>query len=221
MLDVNKNQTAITTGDKVDTVLLTAGKADKDGKAVTIKDFTTHTATKTIVVGGANDLVITTLTGEGDEVISATTHTGKLTISDFTKNTKVFSGSNDDTFKVTTGASEALEITSGAGNDTIVGFTAEKDKIKTSNTAGTDAEGFLNKGTLDKATYATLDLAIASFAAGGANATTALNAYQFKYDSKDYLLIDNGTDGYDAATDSVVEIVGLVGTLDAADILNA
>ena len=35
------------------------------------------------------------------------------------------------------------------------------------------------------------------------------------------MLIDNGTDGYDAATDSVVEIVGLVGTLDAADILNA
>ena len=121
MLDVNKNQTAITTGDKVDTVLLTAGKADKDGKAVTISDFTTNTATKTIVVGGANDLVISKLTGNGDEVISATTHTGKLTINDFIKSTKVFSGSNDDTFIVssTGGVSEVLEITSGAGNDTV------------------------------------------------------------------------------------------------------
>ena len=48
-----------------------------------------------------------------------------------------------------------------------------------------------------------------------------MNAYTFKYDSKDYLLIDNGTDGYLAGTDSVVEITGLVGTLDVSDILNA
>ena len=122
LLDVNDNQTvSVATGTNVDTVLLTAGKlADKDGKAqtVTIADFKTDNATDTIVVNGANDLIISKLTGNGDETVVATAHTGKLTINNFTNATKVFSGSNDDTFVSATPGSK-LEISSGAGNDTV------------------------------------------------------------------------------------------------------
>ena len=141
-------------------------------------------------------------------------------------------GAGNDTIILTESVSAKdvviLGSVTAAGIDTIVGFNAgtnviggQVDTIKTSAAANTAALALTDKGTLDKATYATLDLAIATFATGGANATTALNAYTFKYDSKDYLLIDNGTAGYDAATDSVVEITGLVGTLVVTDIFNA
>lgn len=126
LLDVNASQTKIITGANAGTVLLTAGKLDNDanGKAqtVTIADLDTNataTTVDTIVVNGANDLIISKLTGTANELISATAHTGKLTINDFTEATKVFSGSNNDTFKVTTGTGKVLEISSGAGNDTV------------------------------------------------------------------------------------------------------
>ncbi len=123
LLDVNASQTkTVETGANVDTVLLTAGKLpDKDGKAqaVTIAEFKTDTNTDTIVVNGANDLVITKLSSGDADTVAATAHTGKLTINSFDKATKVFSGSNDDTFKVGAATTAILEINSGAGNDTV------------------------------------------------------------------------------------------------------
>ena len=181
----------------------------------TIKTDAAVTQGATIVGSGAADIITgstfadTITGGEGADTITG--------------------GAGNDTIILTENISAKdvviLGSVTAAGIDTIVGFNAggtgagtEVDTIKTS-----AAAALAGKGTLDKATYATLDAAIASFAAGGANATAATkSAYTFKYDSKDYLLIDNdGVAGYLAATDSVVEITGLVGTLDVTDILIA
>ena len=145
LLDVNASQTAkITTGAKVDTLFVTAGalKNDANGNSqtVTLTDITTDTATNTIVVSGANDLEITTFTGDsGDETIVATSMTGKLTIAEFTEDTIVYGGSNGDTFTLTT-TGKKVDIKAGAGDDTI--------DLNAADTAGSKVEAGAGNDTI-------------------------------------------------------------------------
>ena len=210
------------------------------GTTLTLKDGVNVDMTLATLAGSANgytiktDAAVTTgatiVGSRGDDTITGSKFADTITGGE--GQDTITAGAGADTIILTESVSAidtvVLGTVTAAGIDTIVGFNAgtgivggQVDTIKTSATANTSALVLSDKGTLATTTYANLDAALASFATTGANATTALNAYTFKYDSKDYLLIDNGTAGYDAATDSVVEITGLVGILDATDILNA
>lgn len=110
-----------------------------------------------------------------------------------------------------------LGTANAAGVDAITDFVGASDKIYTASTSN------VNALSLTTVVVPAGDLAttVATFAAGGANETTALYAYTFSVGADQYLLIDNGTIGYDATTDSLVKITGLSGTLTSADIFNA
>lgn len=133
-----------------------------------------------------------------------------------------------DTF--TGGAGKDI-LTGGAGADTFVvgnvttdgidhitDFVGGVDKIHTSATATKAAVGLVDKGAL---TGADLDTVLGTFATNGTNVTVEKTAYTFTYDGHSYLLVDNATAGYDAGTDSVIDITGMTGTLVAGDIFNA
>lgn len=183
--------------------------------------FTTGHADDTVTVDASAVGLATTITGTS-QVDVITGGAGADTIN---------AGKGDDTV---TGGAGADVITLGAGTDTVVlddvtaggidvikDFVGGTDIIKTAAGNTTAALALVAKGTLAATTYATFDLAVASFAAAAANATEALKAYTFTYGAHDYLLIDNGVAGYLAGTDTIVEITGLTGTLVAGDIFNA
>ena len=134
---------------------------------------------------------------------------------------KITGGSGADVLTVN-GASDTFVVTNvTAGKiDKITDFEAGSDKIATGTNKTKAAVNYTDKGEFSVSAYATLDDVLATFATGKANATVAKEAYSFVYDNKTYVLIDNGTTGYDKATDSVVEITGYTGTLTAADFLN-
>ena len=125
LLDVNASQTAtVATGTNVDTVLITAGAlaADANGNSQTVSlatlDTAANSSASTVVITGANDLKINTLTTNANDTIVATGHTGKLTISAITETSKLYAGSGDDS--ITAGAAgKAYTIDAGAGNDTV------------------------------------------------------------------------------------------------------
>lgn len=133
---------------------------------------------------------------------------------------KITGGSGADVL-TGNGASDTFVVTNvTAGKiDKITDFEAGSDKIATG--AKTKAAvKYTDKGEFAVSAYATLDDVLATFATGKANVTAEKEAYSFVYDNKTYVLIDNGTGGYDKDTDSVVEITGYTGTLTAADFLN-
>lgn len=134
---------------------------------------------------------------------------------------KITGGSGADVLTVN-GASDTFVVTNvTAGKiDKITDFEAGSDKIATGASNTKAAVNYTDKGEFSVSAYATLDDILATFATGKANATVVKEAYSFVYDNKTYVLIDNGTTGYDKATDSVVEITGYTGTLTAADFLN-
>lgn len=134
---------------------------------------------------------------------------------------KITGGSGADVL-TGNGASDTFVVTNvTAGKiDKITDFEAGSDKIATGTNKTKAAVKYTDKGEFAVSTYATLDDVLVTFATGKANATVVKEAYSFVYDNKTYVLIDNGTTGYDKATDSVVEITGYTGTLTAADFLN-
>jgi len=129
-------------------------------------------------------------------------------------------GAGDDILSGGAGADTfILGTVTAAGMDTIKDFSvAEGDIIQTVTGANTKAVALVDKGTLTGADFATV---LATFAASGANETEAMKAYTFTYGTDKYLLIDNGTVGYAAGTDSLVKITGIVGELTADQIFNA
>ena len=177
LLDVNASQTqnigntsSLKTGAQVDTLLLKAGALADDANGnhqiVTVAKLNVHATTDTTVIQGANDLTISTFTGDSAgsiansdaDLITATGMTGNLTISAFTQDAKVYAGSGDDS--ITTKVAKAFEIHGGAGNDTIdlnttanasagskVYGDAGNDTIKTS-TAGSIVDGGTGNDTI-------------------------------------------------------------------------
>lgn len=126
LVNANASQTGaatgLTTGAKVDTLLITPGALDNDanGNAQTVKFglITVDAATDNTIINGANSLTIDKFAGNsGDEIIVSTGLTGDLTISAFTQNTKLYMGSGDDS--ITANVNKVFEIHAGAGDDTI------------------------------------------------------------------------------------------------------
>lgn len=153
--------------------------------------------------------------------VDASAATKGLTIIGGAAADKIIGGSGADVL-TGNGASDTFVVTNvTAGKiDKITDFEAGSDKIATGASNTTAAVNYTDKGEFAVSTYATLDDVLVTFATGKANATVVKEAYSFVYDNKTYVLIDNGTTGYDKATDSVVEITGYTGTLTAADFLN-
>lgn len=202
---------------------------ESTGKALSSNVITTfnNADNSNITVKGATDLkfaLSATVTGSK---VDASAFTGKLDITGSSKADVIIGGSGDDT------------ITGGAGNDTLTGG-AGKDTFKIDNVtaagidtitdfaAGTDkiqfvaATAITDKGTLSSVTFADFDAALASFASGGANATTATagGVYVFTYGTDKYALIEDGSNaGYLAGEDAVVKITGHTGTLALTDFI--
>ena len=140
-IDASLTTAALTTGAKVDTILVTAGALANDAsgntQTVTIADLTVAAATNTVVLSGDNALTITAFTGNaGDETIIASGMTSALTINDFSQDATVISGAGDDVYSLNSAGSisngNALTITSGAGDDTVDLFGASGNKAAAS-----------------------------------------------------------------------------------------
>ncbi len=191
---------------------------------------------KTIIVSGSPtaDVKVSNFENTGVSTIDAsglTNSDAKFTVdaSAATKGLTIIGGAAADKI---TGGSGADVLTGNGASDTFVvtnvtagkidkitDFEAGSDKIATGAKTKADVK-YTDKGEFAVGAYATLDDVLVTFATGKANVTVEKEAYSFVYDNKTYVLIDNGTTGYDKATDSVVEITGYTGTLTAADFLN-
>ncbi|MGJ0319203.1 DUF4214 domain-containing protein [Aliarcobacter cryaerophilus] len=141
LLDVNASQAGLKTDTHIDTLFVTAGKlankTDGTAQTVTITDLdVSATQTEQVVVSGANDLIISKLTGAANDKVIATSMGGKLTINDFAANTTVYGSNNGDTYKATTVGS-VLDLKAGSGNDTIT-LTASTAANKIDAGAGDD-----------------------------------------------------------------------------------
>jgi Ca2+-binding RTX toxin-like protein len=126
------------------------------------------------------------------------------------------------------GGADTLTLSGGIDTVTVGTVTAGGIDIITDLVGGTDviktgafATAALALTAVGAVAGADLATALGTFAAGQANATVALNAYTFTHGGNTYLVIDNGTTGYAAGTDSVIQITGVTGTLAAAGIFNA
>lgn len=170
-------------------------------------DLTNGTGTSTINVSASSGIFAITGGGGVDTIISGG---GADTITGAAGNDIITLGGGIDTV--------ILGTVTAAGTDVITDLVGGTDVIKTGAAFATAALGLTAKGAVAGATLAD---ALATFAAGQANETVALNAYTFTNGGNTYLLVDNGTTGYAAGTDSVVQITGVTGTLAAAGIFNA
>ncbi len=209
-------------------------KSTGDGTAANVITAMTNNDNSNVVITGANDLTMALAAGTATgSKVDANAFTGKLAVTGSGFADVIIGGSGADTI---TGGAGADTITGGAGADNFVltnttdggidwikDFVAGTDKIFTTNnaTATTKVLAIADKGALSTTTYATLNDAVATFAAAGVNATEALKAYTFTYGSDTYLIVDNGTAGYLVGTDTLVKITGISGTLTVNDIFNA
>lgn len=220
------------------------------GSEISTNAFDTITADNLTYTGGlAADTVSMTLsidTGAGDDdsvTIAAasnakTTRTGTIANAETVSITGTDGGldmsgltitGNNAAITTITGGAGADMIILGAGVDTVVVGTktadgidtvanfASGDTIKTNTNAITAIQGLHTKGEI----AGSLDEALATFAHSQSNVTEEHHAYTFTNNGDTYLLIDNGSAGYDVGTDSVIKLTGVdVTTLDATHILN-
>lgn len=204
------------------------------GQADNILDLTAAD-NQSIVVTGAQNLTLSAkaATGTTGFSIDGSAFTGKLTVTgtvaaDIIKGGSgadvIIGGAGNDTITGGAGADKFVvsNVTAG-GIDWVKDFVAGTDKIITTGVAtSTTAVGaVVDKGALSSVTYATLNDVLTSFAAAGTNVTAANTAYTFTYAGDNYVLVDNGTAGYAAGTDSLIKVTGITGTLTAADIIAA
>ena len=160
------------------------------------------------IIGAASLTGSITYTGTTDQVLNFSGVSHALTITGGDGINVITGGAGADTFFVGT--------STATGVDTITDFVGASDKIYTASTNNVNALSL----TAITLTETDLAAALATFAVGGDHATTALHAYTFSVGTDQYLIIDNGTTGYDATTDSLVKITGLADTLTKADIFN-
>lgn len=237
--EIGANTFSITT----DNLTYTGGLA---ADTLTIADAATTVGLKlSIDTGAGDDSVTIAATGKmtgtiaNAETVSISAAAGGLDMSGLTitGNTATITGSDvADVLKAAvgggtiTGGAGADTIMLGAGADTVVVGTvtaagidtianfATADTIKTNANATANVAGLHDKGDIS----GTLDVALATFGSGQTNATEEHHAYTFTNNGDTYLLIDNGTAGYDATTDSVIKLTGVdITTLTPDQILNA
>jgi hypothetical protein len=165
---------------------------------------------------GTIDAVITSGTmigGSGDDIFVSNGGIGTMTGNGGADQMTL---SNDNQYSI---IYHAASDSTGTGFDTMTGFNTSFDKFDTPNTI-TGVDATVTSGALNTASFDT-DLA----AAVGAGQLAANHAVEFTPTSGDYtgdtfLIVDlNGTAGYQAGHDLVIEIVGLTGTLTTANFI--
>ncbi|MEA3485349.1 MAG: calcium-binding protein [Candidatus Aerophobetes bacterium] len=144
---VSDNQTELTAGNHVSTLLLEATPDEAadtdgtDGTAITLTSLVTSAQTETVVVSGAADLTITDVTDGADLVITATEMTGKLNVGATDANVNdltVVAGINDDTVAINIAGTKTGIVLAGAGDDTLSATGAGTATIKLYGEAGDD-----------------------------------------------------------------------------------
>lgn len=203
---------SIDTGAGDDSVTITAATGKMTGTIANAETVSISPAAGGLDMSGltitGNTAGTTTITGSDvADVLKAAVGGGTIT-----------GGAGADTIMLGAGADTVVVGTvTAAGIDTIANF-ATADTIKTNANATANVAGLHDKGDIS----GTLDVALATFGSGQTNATEEHHAYTFTNNGDTYLLIDNGTAGYDATTDSVIKLTGVdITTLTPDQILNA
>lgn len=203
---------SIDTGAGDDSVTITAATGKMTGTIANAETVSISAAAGGLDMSGltitGNTAGTTTITGSDvADVLKAAVGGGTIT-----------GGAGADTIMLGAGADTVVVGTvTAAGIDTIANF-ATADTIKTNANATANVAGLHDKGDIS----GTLDVALATFESGQTNATEEHHAYTFTNNGDTYLLIDNGTAGYDATTDSVIKLTGVdITTLTPDQILNA
>lgn len=203
---------SIDTGAGDDSVTITAATGKMTGTIANAETVSISEAAGGLDMSGltitGNTAGTTTITGSDvADVLKAAVGGGTIT-----------GGAGADTIMLGAGADTVVVGTvTAAGIDTIANF-ATADTIKTNANATANVAGLYDKGDIS----GTLDVALATFGSGQTNATEEHHAYTFTNNGDTYLLIDNGTAGYDAPTDSVIKLTGVdITTLTPDQILNA
>lgn len=203
---------SIDTGAGDDSVTITAATGKMTGTIANAETVSISAAAGGLDMSGltitGNTAGTTTITGSDvADVLKAAVGGGTIT-----------GGAGADTIMLGAGADTVVVGTvTAAGIDTIANF-ATADTIKTNANATANVAGLHDKGDIS----GTLDVALATFGSGQTNATEEHHAYTFTNNGDTYLLIDNGTAGYDATTDSVIKLTGVdITTLTPDQILNA
>jgi len=165
------------------------------------------TAANTITAGAGNDIIVG---GAAADTIRA--GNGTNTITGGGGADQIFLGNGVDTITHTT-----LSDSLASAFDTVNGFAAGTDKIDVSvlPTAILQGSAYVATGTGVLAT----DLAAALTAGGGSFAASnaAYVTINGGSDAGTYLIVNDTTTGFQAANDAVIKMVGLTGTLSAAD----
>lgn len=194
--------------------------ADDSGEGAADATHTmTLTADKATTVKVSGDAGLNlTLGSTPVKTIDASESTGDVTISDALKGVTFTGGAGDDT--VTLGAGNT--VTGGAGNDTftinqntavndrsvITDFGAG-DTIKMGSSAnGSGADNALGDALVVNDPKATLDDYVNA-------ATQTEGVAWFQYEGNTYVVVDDGTAGFDASADYIVQLSGSVDLSDA------
>ena len=203
---------SIDTGAGDDSVTITAATGKMTGTIANAETVSISAAAGGLDMSGltitGNTAGTTTITGgDGNDILKAAVGGGTIT-----------GGAGADTIMLGAGADTVVVGTvTAAGIDTIANF-ATADTIKTSAGATVAVQGLTDKGVI----AGDLHSALNTFGQGQRNVTVEYHAYTFTNNGDTYLLIDNGTAGYDEGTDSVIKLTGVdVSTLTPDQILNA
>lgn len=199
----------------VETINIVADDSNDDASATHTMTLTADKATTVKVSGDAGlDL---TLGSTPVKTIDASESTGDVTISDALKGVTFTGGAGDDT--VTLGAGNT--VTGGAGNDTftinlntavndrsvITDFGAG-DTIEMGSANGSGADNALGDALVVNDPKATLDDYVNA-------ATQTEGVAWFQYEGNTYVVVNDGTAGFDASADYIVQLSGSVDLSDA------
>ena len=201
----------------VETINIVADDSNDDASATHTMTLTADKAT-TVKVSGDAGLTLTLMGSDAVKTIDASESTGDVTISDALKGVTFTGGAGDDT--VTLGAGNT--VTGGVGNDTftinlntavndrsvITDFGAG-DTIKMGISAnGSGADNALGDALVVNDPKATLDDYVNA-------ATQTEGVAWFQYEGNTYVVVNDGTAGFDAKADYIVQLSGSVDLSDA------
>lgn len=201
----------------VETINIVADDSNDDASATHTMTLTADKAT-TVKVSGDAGLTLTLTGSYAVKTIDASESTGDVTISNALKGVTFTGGAGDDT--VTLGAGNT--VTGGVGNDTftislntavndrsvITDFGAG-DTIKMGSRAhGSGVDNALGDALVVNDPKATLDDYVNA-------ATQTEGVAWFQYEGNTYVVVNNGTAGFDASADYIVQLSGSVDLSDA------
>lgn len=165
---------------------------------------------------------------------------GGSTVGDGLKGSKgvdvLIGGAGDDQIDLSAGGKDIVQVgdVTADGTDVVIGFQAGNTgtvegadviRVDAFTTAATGISDLRSTVTFTKGAganeYADLNAVLATFAATGANETTATEVSVFDFDGHTYAILDAGDNGYLAGTDALVDITGFSGTLDALNFFTA